>query len=596
VGVLRLCGRGLAVSAQAPSSPVSGPLALAPGQAALFAIAAVAIAALLTLWLALKASAFLFAGGWPEFDLRAFTKALFAMPPHFFDPAQAFGRPVRRELAEPAGFWALYLALAGAEVAGLLALRRAWSGGLAAVGIGSRRAPSARWAARRDLRPLAVSGPEPGRVILGRFGRSLLAAEERQSVLVVAPPQSGKTTGLAIPALLEWQGPVIATSVKTDLLRDTLARRRELGDVAVFDPAAATGIGSTPWSPLGSSGSWYGAQRMAGSLCSVSRARSGSGLEDSEFWHKAAAKLLAPLLLAAKRSGAAMADVVRWIETQERIEVRDALREAGEEAALRAAEANWSREERQRSSIYTTAETVLEAYGDPRVLEASKSADISPAHLLGGGAHTLYLCGPAHEQARLAPVFTALLEEVVSVAYEASSVSGRPLDPPLLIVGDELANIAPIRSLPTIASTGAGQGILLISVFQDLAQVRERWGQAWPTIASSHRAKLFGTGLGDPESLDYVRRLAGEASYAQRSRTAAQLGHHSQTESTTYRSLAPANVVREAEPGSAVLLYGRMPPARLRLRAWYEDAGLRALADPERGPGEDARDRRGALR
>jgi type IV secretion system protein VirD4 len=37
-------------------------------------------------------------------------------------------------------------------------------------------------------------------------------------VIVIAPTQSHKTTGLAIPALLEWEGPVLATSVKTDLV------------------------------------------------------------------------------------------------------------------------------------------------------------------------------------------------------------------------------------------------------------------------------------------------------------------------------------------------------------------------------------------
>ena len=66
-----------------------------------------------------------------------------------------------------------------------------------------RRAPSARWARPGDLRPLRVRRPQPGRLTLGRHGRSLLAAGERQSVIVVAPTQSHKTTGLAIPALLE---------------------------------------------------------------------------------------------------------------------------------------------------------------------------------------------------------------------------------------------------------------------------------------------------------------------------------------------------------------------------------------------------------
>ena len=52
--------------------------------------------------------------------------------------------------------------------------------------------------------------------------------ERRHSLLVVGPTQSGKTSGLAIPALLEWQGPVLATSVKGDLLGHTEAARKAL--------------------------------------------------------------------------------------------------------------------------------------------------------------------------------------------------------------------------------------------------------------------------------------------------------------------------------------------------------------------------------
>ena len=68
---------------------------------------------------------------------------------------------------------------------------------------------------------------------------------------------------------------------------------------------------------------------------------------------------------------------------------------------------------------------------------------------------------------------------------------GKPLDPPLLLVLDECANIAPLRDLPTLASTGAGQGIQLVSVFQDMAQINAVYGRDHaPTIVSNHRAKV----------------------------------------------------------------------------------------------------------
>jgi type IV secretion system protein VirD4 len=93
-----------------------------------------------------------------------------------------------------------------------------------------RKVQGARWASKRDLRPLHVSGPQPGRLTLGRHGKRLVAGEGRASVVIVGPSTTSlKTTGFAIPALLEWEGPVVATSVKSDLLLTTIERRRSLG-------------------------------------------------------------------------------------------------------------------------------------------------------------------------------------------------------------------------------------------------------------------------------------------------------------------------------------------------------------------------------
>ncbi|CAN5476843.1 hypothetical protein BH20ACT18_BH20ACT18_01150 [soil metagenome] len=229
-----------------------------------------------------------------------------------------------------------------------------------------------------------------------------MAAEPRQSVIIVGPTQSLKTTGMAIPALLEWEGPALAVSVKSDLLRDTLARRRSLGEVHVYDPTASTGIPSSGWTPLTACTSWQGGQRVAAWL-SYAAQPGASGIADADFWYAAAAKLVAPLLFAAESSGRSIADVVRWVDTQEQDEVRDALVAAEVQEAYLAAEATWKRDERQRSSIYTTAETVLGAYADPGVLASSVCPDLTPARLLDGDAHTAYLCAPAHEQQRLRP-------------------------------------------------------------------------------------------------------------------------------------------------------------------------------------------------
>ena len=118
----------------------------------------------------------------------------------------------------------LPLALGGALVAGISLTGR----GRPERGPGRDASRGARWARRRDLRPLRVAaeGAPPGRLLLGVLPGVArltgLAAETAQSLVVVGPTQSGKTTSLAVPAILGWRGPVLAASVKSDLLRHTL--------------------------------------------------------------------------------------------------------------------------------------------------------------------------------------------------------------------------------------------------------------------------------------------------------------------------------------------------------------------------------------
>jgi type IV secretion system protein VirD4 len=539
----------------------------------------------------------LLGGGWDPLPLAELPATAVRLLSHLGDPAAAWPAGRRRAMPGALAFWLCAL-LVGAvmTLAAVGAVRAAARLGVEWPGGGSaRRAPSSRWARAADLRALTVRRPQPGRLTLGRYGRSLLAAGERQSVIVVAPTQSHKTTGLAIPALLEWEGPVLATSVKTDLLLDTLAHRESKGRVMIFDPARTTGLPRARVTPLWGAGTWRGAMRVAHWLAGAARTGSAAGLHDADFWFAAAEKLLAPLLFAAASEARSMGSVVRWLdEGAERSEpeVLEILRAAGVEEAERAYLATQNREERQRSSVYTTAEMIVVAFADPEVEAETAGADYSPTALLDGGANTLYLCAPLHEQERLRPLFSMIVQELLAVVYESAASTGNPLDPPLLLLLDEAANIAPIPNLDEIASTAAGQGIQLLSVFQDLAQIGARYGRRSATIVNNHRAKLIGSGISDPETLTWASRVIGAGEFEQRSQTAGERGRRSTTQGDTYRDLAPAGVLREGELSTAVLIYGSLPPAQIRLRPWFQETDLRRLRDASTDGSGDSGGRR----
>lgn len=525
------------------------------------------------LWVTGELAGRMFGGAWPPVSASEMGAVVLRFPRHLGDPAAAWPVAARGLMPGPVAFYGTLAALLLPVLAAAVwyTLRR---------GGKQNEAYDARWARPRDLRPLRRRRGQTGRLTLGRVGGRLVAAEPRQSVIVVGPTQTGKTTGFAIPAILEWQGPVVATSVKTDLLHETLVARASLPGAKtwIYDPTGSTGLPAAGWTPLMECLTWQGAQRVADSLVRTARP-AHSGIEGAAFWYAAAAKVLAPILLAAACSGGTMTQVVEWLDSQDPEPVNHALEANNEEEALNSYDAISMWDERTRGSVYATAQTVLLAYTDPGVLASAMTAELQGKYLLDGGSHTAYLCAPAHEQRRLQPLFATLVHEIIAHAYERSAQTGKPLDPPLLLVLDECANIAPLRELAALAATGAGQGIQLVSVFQDMAQINAVYGpDRSPTIVSNHRAKVILSGISDTPTLRYVAQLLGDREVRRVATSVDADGRRSSTESIMYRELAPENLLRELSPGEGILVYGHLPPARIALRPWFKERRLRRLA------------------
>ena len=294
----------------------------------------------------------------------------------------------------------------------------------------------------------------------------------------------------------------------------------------------------------------------------------------------AAARHLAPLLLAANAGRKTLADVGRWIDTAERDEPEQLLGHSFDPNAGRAREvlsSLWLKDQRYASSVYATLEEGLDPWQEPSIAAATATPDLTAEWLLRG-SNTLYVVGGGQDQRRLASLYGALLMRVIDDALMiASSKPGR-LDPPLLCALDEVANIAAIPALGRYASAGLGPGVLLLTVLQDYSQALEHWGQERAqSILANHTAKLFASGIGDPATLRYIAELLGHERVQQRSEHKGKASK-STTTGEHLEPLAPPWRVRQGKSDTALLVYGRVPPAWVTLRAYYKDRQLRRLA------------------
>jgi len=115
-----------------------------------------------------------------------------------------------------------------------------------------------------------------------------------------------------------------------------------------------------------------------------------------------------------------------------------------------------------------------------------------------------------------------------------------------MLMLDEAAHVAPLRNLPTLAATGAGQGIQICSVWQDLAQIEQIYSRSARSLINNHTARVFLPGNGDLATLDELSRLLADHETHRTSHSTSRDGSGgSFNHSPTDERLAPLDYLRQ---------------------------------------------------
>jgi type IV secretion system protein VirD4 len=506
------------------------------------------------------------AGGGPGFDLGW---------PYLVLEALLRGHPIGAWCWDRCSFTPHPHLFWGTLTAELVTLAAATCLGLIEVAGGrpSRLPAASRWARRWDLRRAGLLVPRPcrGRVALGKCGRHLVAAHQGVSVLVFGPTGSGKTAGVCVPVIVEWEGSVVAVSVKNDLVVRTAGPRQRQGPTHVYDPTGITGLATCTWSPAQRCEDWDRAMRVGQWL--VQAGRSPSGDAEWEHWEDAAIRLVSCTLYASAALGRPIAEALAWLDDGSGHKLGLALASipAPDPRALQWYQSVQERPDRERASCYSTSQKVLRAYIDRAVAASAQDCSFDPRAFLESGTETLYLVAPQTEQERLSGVFGSLVMTIMTeaIVLAQASATGR-LSRPLLVVLDECANTAPIRELPSYMSTVRSMGITVIPVFQDMSQCEARYQGLAGSITNNARGVLFLHGSKDRKTLEVMRDLVGRQSLLRRTldnRGGEQVAFEKD-------DLLPLDIGRQLRPGRAVLLYEHLPPLLLRMRNCYRDRDL----------------------
>ncbi|MFF2189655.1 type IV secretory system conjugative DNA transfer family protein [Streptomyces sp. NPDC058155] len=388
--------------------------------------------------------------------------------------------------------------------------------------------------------------------------------------VAIMAPRSGKTTSLAVPSILAAPGPVLLTSNKAggDAYAATLDARTKVGRTWSMDPQQiAHADRAMWWNPLASATTLDGANRLAGHFLAASVDASQQG----DFWSKAGSNVLSQLLLAAALDERPITDVMNWLAFPADRTPLDILRDHDLRAVAAQLKGTVEGPPETRDGIYETARQYAAALLNQEIAAWVTPQKDVPEFRPGDfvtSTDTLYLLSKDGGGGASA-LIAACADAVMRAATAQAERAGGRLDPPLLAILDEAANVCKISDLPDLYSHLGSRGIIPITILQSYRQGQKVWGDAgMDAMWSASTIKVIGSGIDDPDFADKLSRLIGDHDVTTTSTSHSESGK-STSVSMRQERILPADAIRALPKGTALCFATGMRVAMLDLRPWY---------------------------
>lgn len=401
--------------------------------------------------------------------------------------------------------------------------------------------------------------------------------------LIIFGPRGGKTSAEVIPAIVEAPGVVVTTSIRRDIVDETIGVTSARGNVWVFDPQdIASGIEAEDWffDPLdiiriNPDTMDVKAYWLADIFQTANRPDDSTGVDP--FFAPAARNLLTALLLAAALDNRPISVVNEWagqVNDLTPVGILEAYPQWEHWAdSLRSM---YNTVSETRDGFFKQAQTVTQelSFGvfrrwttpDPRRHRFDINAFVRSK------ADTLYVLSKNDGTAPVG-LTTALVSSVMKAAErygdEVGGPSGR-LPVPLVAPLDEAANLVRWPELPELYSHYGGRGIILMTILQSYSQGEQRWGQhGMRKLWGSASMRLIGGGVVDDILLDMAVKLLGnkviwEKSYSYND------GNASVSASKHETNILDTSQIARIPQGIAILLSSFRAPIIINTVPWWE--------------------------
>lgn len=405
------------------------------------------------------------------------------------------------------------------------------------------------------------------------------------TLVTIAPPRKGKTSGLLIPNLAfpepqGWGGPAVVLDPKGEVYRAVAARRRALGRrVVCLDPLGLAG-GADRWNPLHGRDPEDVLYLQSTALALLPEASGDS--EASAYFRNRAVDLIVGAMLVALRLPAdrSVVQVQDLIVNEGRLlGLLKQYVERWPEPAAYAAMEILEADPKTKDPIKSTALQAFQWLADRRLRDLVGASTFELADL-SSGTIDLFVAVPTEYKAVLAPFLRWLLSDLFTAVRR-----NRPVER-LVVFIDEAAVLGRFDALLTAASELPGYGASLWTMWQDRAQLVGLYGEAGADVLlnTAEVVTVFDVPAVDPDESERWSRAIGDYTALVETRTMPG-GEAKGSPSTTRASQAARLMSKEAliaMPGDELLVFPNSGgharhTLRLKKTVAHTDARFRKL-------------------
>lgn len=345
----------------------------------------------------------------------------------------------------------------------------------------------------------------------GHVEGSPLLLQNEKHVLIMASTRSGKGVSLIIPHLLRYPGSAFVLDPKGENAIATGRQRGALNDKVLYlDPFGISGKPKARFNPLAR----FTPDNMEAESKALAAALVMGERGVRDHWTGSAQQLLAAVILHVVTSPAVLPEekdlgTVRALLLRNINSVLELMLEsdAADGLLARLASSFLQTPEKEFGSILSTAQRETEILDNPFIVASlaasgpGEEVNFADWHK---GTMSVFLCLSAPKF----PVFSRWLRLVLTSALDEMTDSLNPPPVPVCFMLDELATLGHLQAVENAVGLAAGYGIQLVTVFQDVAQMRDLYKGRWASFVGNAGVRAVFS-LDDYETAHYWSQFMG---------------------------------------------------------------------------------------